>query len=393
MKIEFCLLRPVGVFASNTDSLTRANQLVRPLKIVHLESSRNIGGQELRILAQMEWLISHGHSTWLLAHPNTPIQKEAAKRGLPTVPVPFRGSFNPKAITSVIRFAKVKSVDIIDCHSTRDAAVAMIARLAGEKVIRSQHIGRKIKDDILHKLMWRLGNDAVIATSKSIKSQILDQGLSSSHKVHVVAPGIRMDIFRPDVDGKPIRKVYGIPETAKLITLIGMIRRDKGQRFLVRAVDQIVRAIPSAFFMIVGSATHPEYLDELKNEISRIEHRNRIILAGFQERVELFIAASDLVAITSLMEARSLAAMQAFCMKKVVVASEVGGIPEIIYHGKTGFLYPPGNSDKLAEAIIFALSNDVSEILENAYSLAQKEFSFDIMMEKTLSVYRRAMER
>ncbi len=369
------------------------NEQTRRLRIVHLESSRNIGGQELRILSQMEWLIDHGHSVWLLAHPNTPIQKEAAKRGLPSVPVPFRGSFNPKAITCVIRFAKGKSIDIIDCHSTRDAAVAMLAKFTGKTVIRSQHIGRKLKDDIFHRLMWLKGNHAIIATSKSIREQILKQGLSEPEKVHVVPPGIRMDIFHPKVDGTQVRKAFGVDRAAKLITLVGMIRRDKGQRYLVQAADQIVQAIPNAFFMIVGSATHPEYLEGLRHEISKIQNKGRIILTGFQEHVERFIAASDLIAITSLMEARSLAAMQAFCMKKVVVASDVGGIPEIVHNGKTGFLYPPGNSKKLAEQIIFALSNDVSEITENAYSLAQKYFSFDVMMDKTLSVYRQVVRK
>ncbi|RLB36600.1 MAG: glycosyltransferase family 1 protein [Deltaproteobacteria bacterium] len=375
-------LKPTTAFSDNP---------ARPLRIVHLESSRNIGGQELRILAQMEWLISNGHMVWLMAHPGTPIMKEAAKRELPSVPVAFRGSLHPKAIWAVLRFAYRNLIDIIDCHSTRDAAVAMVAKLSRRRVVRSQHIGRQIKNDILHKLMWQLGNHVVIATSASIKEQIVRQGLSSPEKIYVVPPGIHLDRFNPQVDGGAVRKAYGIDDKAKLITLIGMIRRDKGQRFLVRAVDLIVAAIPDAYFMIVGSATHPEYLEDLKKEISRIQNMDRVILAGFQENVEHFIAASDLIAITSLMEARSLAVMQAFAMKKVVVASRVGGIPEIVHHGKTGFLYPPGNAEKLAGQIIFALTNDVSEIVENAYSLAQREFSFDAMMEKTLSVYRLAM--
>jgi len=373
------------------DATKASNNSQEPLRIAHLESSRNIGGQELRILAQMEWLISHGHSTWLLAHPNTPIQEAAFKRGLPVIAIPFRGSLHPKAIFSVLKFARKNRVNVIDSHSTRDAAVAMVAKLMGMRVIRSQHIGRKIKDDILHKIMWRLGNHLVIATSESIKRQVVKQGLATSNSVYVIPPGIRMDRFSPKVNGHHVRKEYGIPEDGRLITLIGMIRRDKGQRFLVRAVDHIIAAIPDAFFMIVGSATHPEYLDDLKAEISRIKNKDRVILTGFQENVEHFIAASNLIAITSLMEARSLAAMQGFAMKKIVVASDVGGIPEIVHHEKTGFLYPPGNSEKLADQIIFALSNDVSDIVENAYRLAEKEFSFDAMMEKTLSVYRLAM--
>ena len=284
----------------------------RRLRILHLESSRNIGGQELRILAQMEWLISHGHSAWLLAHPDTPILREAAKKGLPCYPTPFRGSLHPKAIISVLGIAKRHSVDIIDCHSSRDAAVGMVAKLLGKKVVRSQHIGRKIKDDLFHKFMWRVGSHGIIATSESIKRQILRQGLAPSRLVYVVPPGIRMDVFNPNVDGSQVRKKYGVSETAKLVTLIGMIRRDKGQRFLVRAIDSIVRVIPNAFFMIIGSATHPEYLDNLKEEISRIINKDRVILTGFQDRIEYFIAASNVIAITSLMEARSLAAMQAF---------------------------------------------------------------------------------
>ena len=72
------------------------------LRIAHLETSINIGGQELRILDQIQWLLSKGHSAWLLACEDFAIYKEATRRGLPFYPIAFRGSLNPQAISEIV---------------------------------------------------------------------------------------------------------------------------------------------------------------------------------------------------------------------------------------------------------------------------------------------------
>jgi len=361
------------------------------LRIAHTESSINMGGQEMRILQQIRWLLDNGHAAWLLAREDSAIYREGMKRGLPLCAVPFRGSLNPKAILTALDFVRREKIDLIDCHSSRDASTVIFARFLGIPVIRTQHICKRLKDDFFHRLTWTMGCRHIIASSDSIADRIVNQNLGPRENIYVIGEGIDLDRFRPDVDGKPSRKAFGVPVGAKLVTVIGMIRPDKAQHYLVRAVDRIVEQIPDAHFFVVGSPTKPRFMEELQEEIGRIRHKDRIILTGFQDAVENFIAASDVIVLSSTIEARSQVIPQAFAMKKAVVATDVGGIPEYVKHGETGFLYPPGDTEKLAELVVAALTNDVSAITERAYKVAHETSGIETVMNATLSSYRKVL--
>ncbi len=361
------------------------------MRVAHTESSINFGGQELRILDQVRWARTHGHDFRLLAREDSAVYREAAKRALPRHPVPFRGSFNPRAVLSLLYFIVRNRIDLIDCHSSRDASTAMAARLFGIPVVRTHHIGKRLKDDFAHRMVWRCGATRVIAISKYVADCIAGQGLAARDRISVIGSGIDLDRFNPGVDGAPVRNALNIPASARVVSVIGMIRPDKGQRFLVGAVDAIVEQVPDARFLIVGSPTRPEFLAELKESIEKVRNGQRIILTGFRHDIEGFIAASDVIVLTSEIEGRSQVIAQAFAMKKPVVASNVGAVPELVRHGETGFLYPFGDVEKLAESVVAVLTRSPADRIENAYALALAELSFDRMMSDTLRVYEEAI--
>lgn len=362
------------------------------MRIAHTESSINMGGQELRILDQIRWLLDHGHAAWLLAREDSAIYRESAGRGLPRYAVPFRGSVNPGAVFKLLNFVRREKVDLIDCHSSRDASAAMIAHWLGVPVIRTHHICNVLKDDFFHRFIWARGSDRIITNSFSIAHRIVNQGLGVRDGIDAIGTGIHLHRFRPDIDGTPVRRAFGIPLEAKVITTVGMIRPDKAQRYLVRAVDRIVESIPDAYFMIVGSATKPKFQGRLEDEIDQIRNKDRVILTGFQHAVENFIAAGDVIVLTSMIDARTQVIPQAFAMKKIVVSSNVGGIPEVLTDGETGFLYPAGDVEELARLVVEALSRDVSPMIEKAYAKAQADLGFETMMDATLKSYRKVLD-
>lgn len=363
------------------------------MRIAHTESSVNLGGQELRVLEHVRWLNGHGHRSWLLAPPGTAVWEEAERLGIPLVPVRFRGSFNPAAVAALALFVRRHRVDLIDCHSTWDAATAMVMRLFGCRIVRSQHIGKHLRNDVFHRLLWRYGCDRVIAVFEDIASHIVAQGLAGREKIDVVWSCIDLSRFRPDLDGTSVRMMFGIPKDAKVVVQVGMIRPDKGQHHLVRAVDRIVAEVPEAWFLLVGGPTRPEYLESLKEEIARARHRDRIVLTGFRRDVENYLAAADVVVIASEMEGRTQVVPQAFAMRKPVVASAAGGMPEMVEDGQTGFLFPVGDTDRLARAVARALfvPAERDRVVEKAYATALERFGTDVMMQLTLETYRTAL--
>lgn len=357
------------------------------LRIAHLESSLNIGGQELRILDQIQWLLSKGHSAWLLACEGSEIYKEATQRGVPAHPVQFRGSVNPRAISELVRFINREKVHVLDCHSSSAVSTAVMARMLGIPVVRTLHV-HTFKTDLIHKYLWRCGIDHIIVVSQWISDKLVKFGFAGRDKISVIPTGIDLKRFRPEVDGSSVRRELDIPESTKVISEIAMIRPDKGQKYFIRAVDRIASAWPDARFLIVGSATKPEFFAEIKEELATLRHQDKVILTGFRKDVEKVIAASDVIVNSSPWEPRSQVIHQAFAMKKLVVASNKGGNLESISDGQTGVLFRSGDAESLSDTILLVMNNHTGPIRERAYHAALSDYGIDTMMERTLSVYR-----
>ncbi len=358
----------------------------RVLRILHTESSHNFGGQELRTIKEMAWFRQRGHQVWLAAGAQTAIGKMAQERGMALVPMVFSTRLHLKIIVRLIRFCLSHHIDLIVAHSARDMFnCAFVSRLTGIPLIRYQHTSDRIRNSWMHRFAW--GTLRQIATiSEDGRRSLHAQLKAMPKKIEVLGTYVELSTFHPGVSAEGIRAAHGIPEDATLITHIGCIRPDKGQKVLVLAADQILQRHPNCWFMFVGAPTQPDYLEELLAVVSSIQHRDRIILIGSQSHVAPYIAASDIICLTSFREHLSQVIPQAFAMRKLVVASNAGGIPELVQHGKNGFLYETGNPTALADTIHKSLTQDTAPIKDAGFELAQ---SLDIsrLMERTRQLY------
>jgi glycosyltransferase involved in cell wall biosynthesis len=359
------------------------------MRILHTESSINWGGKELRALEEIRWLNAHGYEAWIAARPNAKILEWARAWNVPYFEVPFRGAVLPAAMSRLWSLMRQYRFDLVHCHDAHDAMHGAVLRLLGAKVIRTLH-SEGISRRKVQQLIWRRGSDRVIVVSEVLKRRLAAMGVSSA-KIEVINEGIDLAEFDFRRTGDKIRNEFNIPPGCKVIANIGMIRTNKGQRYLVEAADAIVAAIPDVRFLLVGEATRPEFDEELKNSLAVCSQRDKFILTGYRTDVADFIAASDCVVISSTAEAHSRVVPQAFAMKRPVVATDVGGLPELVKPGVTGTLVPAADPAALAVGVIQTLQADNSSILANAYSMALERFQIDGMMQRTLACYERAL--
>ncbi|MDR0771171.1 MAG: glycosyltransferase family 4 protein [Burkholderiales bacterium] len=368
-------------------------------RIAHIESSIDWGGQELRVVEQTEWLNARGYPTTIIARPGSKILAQAQKRGLPTFVLPLRGSLHPSTLATLLRFLKRERIDVLDCHGSRDSFYgACVKWLTSVAVVRSRHVTNPIKDHGVHGFFWRHGNHEVLVTAARIREMLIAQRLARPERITVVPAGVDPVRFHPDADSGDLRKALGIDDNRVIIANVGMIRPDKGQRYFVEAARALLakpEKLPPLTFLQIGEATTQTaaYREEVLKAAGDALGRD-ILFLGYHDDIERYLALADMVVIASISdEAQTRLVAQAALMRRNIIATRVGGLPEMITDGETGVLCVPGNAEVLSEAIRQLLSSpqQAAQYRDAAYARAQREMTFEHMMDVMLETYRRAM--
>ena len=160
----------------------------------------------------------------------------------------------------------------------------------------------------------------------------------------------------------------------------------KDQHCLLRAALFVLERLPKAKFVIVGDGEQERSLKDLASELGIV---GSVILTGFKDDVGSYLRAFDVFALSSKMEGLNNSVVEAMMMGKPVVATRVGGIPEIIEHEKTGLLVPPGDHAALAGAILDILENPekAAALAYAGREAAHERFTAERMVEGTIAVY------
>ncbi|MCL2310234.1 MAG: glycosyltransferase family 4 protein [Proteobacteria bacterium] len=370
-------------------------------RIAHFESSMEWGGQELRIVEQTEWLNAHGYPTAIIARPGSKILEQAQRRGLPTFELPLRGSLHPSTLTALLRFLKRERIDVLDCHGSRDSFYgAYVKWLTSVAVVRSRHITDPVNYKGLHGFIWRRGNHGVLVTAAKIRELLVARRFARPERVTVMPAGVDPMRFHPNVDIGNLRETLGIDGNRTVIANIGMIRPDKGQRYFVEAARTLLadsENLPPLTFIQVGEATTQTtaYREEVLKAAGDALGRD-ILFLGYQDEIERYLALADIVVIASVdTEAQTRLIAQAALMRRNIIATRVGGLPEMITDGETGLLCTPGDVGALCDAIRKLLSSPLlaTKLRDVAYERAQREMTFEHMMSVMLEAYRQAIAR
>lgn len=230
---------------------------------------------------------------------------------------------------------------------------------------------------------WRWANQ-VIVHAESIKQQMLELDPALDGKLHIVPPG-SYDFYKAWSDNKDT----DIEETPTVL-FFGRIFEYKGLRYLIEAEPLITSQVPNARIVIAGCGEPFEKYERMMvNKDHFIVHNYRIP----DKMVASLFQQASVVALPYIEASQSGILAIACAFGKPVVASAVGGIPEVVDHGQIGYLVPPGDSRSLAEAIIMLLKNrDLREQMgRKALEKAESELSWRAVAQQTLRVYQQAL--
>ena len=362
-----------------------------PLRILHTESSLNWGGQEYRTLEEVRWLRARGHAAWIACDPQSELMKRAGPELC--VPVPMAGAMDWRATRTIRSFCRKQKINVIHTHSSTDSWVCYPLHLAAWPVVRSRQVTNLVRPSLDRSFIYRHGCARVVASAEFIRRNLIEHTGVAEQRVQVIGEGTDLSRFTPEVDGRRVRAEWGVEDDVVLFGLVAMIRPEKGHWEFIQAAVQLARAGMRVKFVIVGEGVGGrEFEAECRRYIiawTGNAESGPIFMAGYRSDMPEVMAALDVLVVPSRAEAQSLVTPQAFASGKPVIASRVGGLPELVTHEQTGLLVEPGNVDVLAGALRRLAADETlrKEMGTRALALARSTLSFHAKMEACMALY------
>jgi len=312
-------------------------------------------------------------------------------------------SFLPFFVQKVIKTVKKYQIDVLHAHFTLPGGLigAITRKITSKPLVVTVHgyditcirnigyglICNPFLRNIVKKTLKSV--DKVIAVSKSVKKMIIQLRIRDS-KIKVIYNGIDLKRFcqsREILERSNILKYKKNWTNKRILLNVGSLVPVKGQKYLIEAMRDVIKEFPNSMLLICGDGPLKKPLHEL---VKRFDLQDYVKFMGEirREDMPLYYAIADVFLLSSLIEGQSISLLEAMAFSKPIIASEVGGIPEIITTGRTGLLIEKQSPKKLAQAICMVLRDKkFAELMgRNARELI-KNFSLDIQAKQVLSIY------
>lgn len=376
----------MGTIASGS----RARPAERPpLRIVHLVSSLSVGGMEqfvLRIAAEQH---RQGHQTAVIGQLGGPLLEQAADLGLDIFTLDEQGSGKAARIRTAIRHLRWLRPDVVNAHNPSSLSYALLSRLiCGSRVVLVRH-GQANKP--VDALKWRFIDAGVGVSEAAAAVMRADNPASAQRKMSVILNGVTAT--PPTRNRNQVRAELGIAADAVVGIIVARVDDMKGHNTLIAAMAVLRDAGTPVTLLIAGDGAERKNLEKQARELRLTEAQVRFL--GFRKDVPDLLGASDFFTLPSLSEGLPLSVLEAMASGLPVVATPVGGIPEVVEEGKHGFLIPVNDPAALAQAI-GKLSQSASlriALGEASLRRVQEQFSFAAMVEEYDALYRRLLSR
>lgn len=362
--------------------------------ILYLSTSSGPGGAE-RVISNLASSLDPERYRAILClfHPGW-IQERSESRGVRTYIIPTHGMTDWRWARRFKRLLRQEQVDLIHAHefdaNVQGTFVAAMTRIPLVATVHGKnYFWKKLRRRLAYRWVSRLAN--MVAVSENLKQFIVETIGVSPDRIKVLYNGV--DALPPcecaDVD--EVRKELDLPENDQIVGVVGNLYPVKGHQYLIAGIPAILENCPNTSFVFAGRG---QLETELKEQVQRLGLDKRVHFLGLRQDIPRILALLDVFVLPSLSEGLSMAILEAMAAGKPVVATQVGGNPELVLDGETGFLVPPRNSQALVASLVSLLTNKERAIQfsEKGKRRAEGQFSLQTMVRAYQALYDECLE-
>lgn len=304
-----------------------------------------------------------------------------------------------REVLRLARLIKQHPVDLFHTQNTGCEESPVAARWAGVKrILGTFHVDstydlHRERSGPTYRLLEMLSNrclDRAIAVSGATKRDWVRRTQIPANRVVTIHNGIDPEKFRRQTDRIAARRRLELPEDSLVVGSLGRLDEAKGFAYLMDALPALLRAFPNLFLAVAGEGPLRASLTE---QAARLGIADRVRFLGFQRDVQAVLDALDVFVLPSRCETLGYALLEAMATELPCVGTTVGGIPEVIVPGETGFLVRSQDSNGLAEALARLLRSepDRARMGKAGRERVRRSFSESEMVSRTIDLYREMM--
>lgn len=334
------------------------------------------------------------------AHPGQPEEEEIA--GVKIKRVKGLVLNDPHRAASLLLFRRChkyildRDFDVIHALDIYSSMAQMVIRFARKHRIPCVMTCHTVMDSPFLILLQRLMSlamskaDRLIAVSQASARFARSLGFPEK-RITVIHNGVDLACFNGEVDAFVMRKELGISDEPLVVTASRLIKR-KSPDLLISAFAKVLKVIPDAKLVIAGSGREE---DNLSRQIKGLSITDSVFMVGElpKEKIAQLMAAADVFVLPSKIESFGLSLLEASAVGVPVVCSNSGGVPEVFQDGFNALLYPPGDENAMAQAIICLIQDKelAKTISANAVETARR-FTWEMAAKQTLRVYEEVLQ-
>jgi glycosyltransferase involved in cell wall biosynthesis len=335
--------------------------------------------------------------------------REIEERRVPLRDYPIDRLYGPRALVQQCRFAadvRRDRIQIVHTYGFYPNVFGIAAaRAAGADLviasIRDTGVYLSAMQKRAQKLACRFA-DLVLVNADAIKRTLIDEGYRAD-RIQVIRNGVSPNAFVERRGGARLRRQLGIPPDAPVVGMLSRLNKLKGVDDFLEAATRVVARVPAARFLLIGdgvmvsggrNARHGSYGESLQQTAQQLGLADRLVFTGFRLDVPELLAQCDVSVLPSHSEGLSNTLLESMAAGVPVVATNVGGNPEVVQEGRTGFLVSPKNAEALADRICRLLEDRslAARFGDTGRRRAAEHFSIHRMLRDTEDLYRQLLQ-